>query len=98
VSAQTPAPETWHSLEIPGGTAGLLRAADLDPGLPRWQALHEVARRLDARNGDGASASRLLEKVRAYFDTAVMSPPRTARMAAGPVAFETRSPLPSSRR
>ena len=86
--AQAPAPETWHSLEIPGGTAGLLEAAGLDPGLPRWQSFHEATRRLEVRYGDGASVSRLLEQVRAYLDPA--SPPRAARMAAGPLAFEAR--------
>ena len=48
----------WHDVPAPGGAAGLLRAAGLDPGLERWRVLFELSRRLHATFGDDAPDAR----------------------------------------
>jgi hypothetical protein len=66
----------WQALPLPGGVAGLARAAGLDAHTERWRVLYETSRRLHPTYGDPADTARLRQRVRAQLHDAA---PRLAR-------------------
>jgi hypothetical protein len=60
----------WQALPLPGGIAGLCRAADLDPCAEPWRVLDETSRRLHPTYGDPANTARLRQRVRAHLKAA----------------------------
>jgi hypothetical protein len=66
----------WQVLPLPGGVAGLARAAGLDAHIEPWRVLYEASRRLHPTYGDPSDAARFRERVRAELRA---SAPRVAR-------------------
>jgi len=72
--------DRWPAGALPGGTAGVLEAAGLDPRLPRCRSLFALTRRLHPTYGDTAAASAgARQAVRAWFE-AGPDTPRVARV------------------
>jgi hypothetical protein len=65
----------WVPVPIPGGVAGLARAAQLGYGVEPWRVLYETSQRLHPTYGDPSEAAHLRKLVRAELQAAA---PRVA--------------------
>ena len=80
-----------QALPVPGGWAGLARAADLDPALEAWRVLYETSRRLHPTYGDPARSALVRRQVRAHLSDAA---PRLGHGRERPRGIPDAPPVP----